>query len=365
MGDQWEVAGYCSTFNDEDRVGDIVLPGAFDKALAGGEQTLFLYCHKLDQMLGVPLVLKQDQKGLFGRFRISRTPLGESVHTLMDDGAPFGFSIGFFPDEFAYNDAGNRLLKQIDLVENTLAPAPLIANPQARVTAFKTLLGLDGLEQRAIWSQAYVNTLEDDCFAGVEDGGTKDGEGKTVPRDLRHLPHHAKGNGGDGPVDAVHLRNALARVEQMQDGGPDFRAKCRAHLIRHAKAEGIGDYGDGGSGKTVFSLADFDPAEMPFDTAWQDIVQIITKGVEHAKALHARRGATGREFGPRHTESLTMALTALEGASAEVKQLLATLAASAESPLASAKASSGDLTEVQRMKADLWRKLERHPDLVL
>lgn len=364
-GDSWTVEGYTSTYNNEDHVGDVVLPGAFDRVLAGSQKTLFLYCHKLDQMLGVPIQLKSDAHGLFGRFRISRTPLGETVHTLMTDEAPFGFSIGFFPDEYEYADSGTRLLKQIDLVENTLAPLPIIANPLAQVTAFKTLLGLPEVETKAVWSQAYVNDLEDDCFAGVEPGGKKDDEGKTVPRDLRHLPHHAKGNGGDGPVDLVHLRNALARVEQMEDGGPEFRAKCRAHLERHARAEGIGDRGDSGKtvdlGEQVLSPFDFDPAEVPFDRAWQEITRLLTDGVEHTKSLHARRSADGREFGPRHTEALRGVLTALESAQTDVKHLLA-LPAPAE--VVEAKAPAPATNELQELRARVRRKLAQHHSLM-
>jgi HK97 family phage prohead protease len=49
---------------------------------------------------------------------------------------------------------------------------------------------------------ATINDLPDSAFALIEDGGTKDPEGKTVPRSLRHFPVH----------DAAHVRNALARA---------------------------------------------------------------------------------------------------------------------------------------------------------
>ena len=358
-GDSWTVEGYTSTYNNEDHVGDVVLPGAFDRVLAGSQKTLFLYCHKLDQMLGVPIQLKSDAHGLFGRFRISRTPLGETVHTLMTDEAPFGFSIGFFPDEYEYADSGTRLLKQIDLVENTLAPLPIVANPLAQVTAFKTLLGLSEAEAKAVWDTAYVNDLPDSAFAGVEPGGKKDDEGKTVPRTLRHLPHHT----ADGSLDLPHLRNALARVEQMEDGGPEFKAKCRAHLERHARAEGIGDRGD--SGKTLVSLADFNPAEMPFDEAWQGITNLFTRGVAHTKSLYARRSEEGRKPSERQIQMLRTVLDALEGASTEVKSLLQ-LDAVLESPVVEATTTSAAPTEpsLQELRARVRRKLAQHHSLM-
>lgn len=62
----------------------------------------------------------------------------------------------------------------------------------------------------AVWTQKYVNSLKDSCFLFIEPGGTKDKEGKTVPRSLRHFPVYDDG----GKVDVPHLRNALARIPQ-------------------------------------------------------------------------------------------------------------------------------------------------------
>lgn len=55
---------------------------------------------------------------------------------------------------------------------------------------------------------ATINDLPDSAFAYIESGGTKDSDGKTVPRSLRHFPVH----------DAAHVRNALARAPQSPFG---------------------------------------------------------------------------------------------------------------------------------------------------
>jgi len=60
------------------------------------------------------------------------------------------------------------------------------------------------------WNTAFINTLPDSAFAYISPGGKKDGEGKTIPRTLRHLPYKNAG----GQVDLPHLRNALARLSQ-------------------------------------------------------------------------------------------------------------------------------------------------------
>jgi hypothetical protein len=68
----------------------------------------------------------------------------------------------------------------------------------------------ESAELRAVWSTAYVNDLPDSAFLHIEDGGTKDSEGKTTPRTLRHFPY----KDASGNVDLPHLRNALARIPQ-------------------------------------------------------------------------------------------------------------------------------------------------------
>lgn len=84
----------------------------------------------------------------------------------------------------------------------------------------------------AEWDTAYVNDLPDSAFAIVLPGGEKDDEGKTVPRDLRKLPHHDS----SGTVDLPHLRNALSREPQV-DMSPAQHAKAEAHLQDHADAD--------------------------------------------------------------------------------------------------------------------------------
>jgi uncharacterized protein len=135
-GDAWEVAGYVSTFGGApDHGGDVVLAGAFDATLASGRKTRFLYAHDHEQVLGVPLDLAPDKTGLFGRFKISRTRLGEEVHQLLKDGALDSFSIGYIPEEVEFDDTGARLLKQVELLESSIVALPM--NDRAVVTRVK------------------------------------------------------------------------------------------------------------------------------------------------------------------------------------------------------------------------------------
>lgn len=92
------------------------------------------------------------------------------------------------------------------------------------------------MESRAVWSTAYVNSLPDSSFLYIEPGGTKDSEGKTTPRSLRHFPYKDE----NGNVDLAHLRNALARIPQSnlpQNVKDSVMAKAR----RIASANGVGE----------------------------------------------------------------------------------------------------------------------------
>lgn len=71
---------------------------------------------------------------------------------------------------------------------------------------------------------AAMNDLPDSSFAFIEPGGTKDKDGKTSPRSLRHFPVH----------DAAHTRNALARADQSP-----FGDKAKPKIMEAAKKFGI------------------------------------------------------------------------------------------------------------------------------
>jgi hypothetical protein len=133
--DGWEVAGYASTW-DRDLGNDVVHPGAFKQTLEAGGRVRFLYAHDAAQVLGRPLELYEDERGLFGRFRISKTRLGQDVHTLLSDGSLDSFSIGFIAKDFDHDEQKNvRNLKAVELLEVSVVALPM--QPRATVTAVK------------------------------------------------------------------------------------------------------------------------------------------------------------------------------------------------------------------------------------
>ena len=134
-GNEWLVEGYASTY-DRDLGGDAVVPGAFQKSLSSGRSVRFLFSHNPGQVLGSVLDLKEDDRGLHGRFKISQTALGKDVHTLLKDEALDSFSIGYLPRESEVDKkSGVRRLTEVELLEVSVVAMPM--NPAAVVTAVK------------------------------------------------------------------------------------------------------------------------------------------------------------------------------------------------------------------------------------
>jgi len=85
--------------------------------------------------------------------------------------------------------------------------------------------------------RAYINQLPNAAFAVVEPCWR-------TRKDARHLPHHkpsVKNPNENSSIDLPHLRNALARMNQIKAVCPGvsteaIRARAKRHLIRHAKA---------------------------------------------------------------------------------------------------------------------------------
>jgi HK97 family phage prohead protease len=149
---EWEVAGYPSVWDVVDLGNDVVHKGAFAKTLGDGGRVRFLFGHDHRSVLGAPLDLKEDDQGLFGRFRISKTRLGEEVRTLLKDGALDSFSIGYRARDWRFDEKDVRHLSGIDLLEVSVVAVPML--PRALVTGVKGGPdGAAGLPFDALWQQ--------------------------------------------------------------------------------------------------------------------------------------------------------------------------------------------------------------------
>jgi HK97 family phage prohead protease len=146
----WEVSGYVAVFNNVDLTGDLIQKGAFEKSLRSGRKVKFLFNHDAGRPLGIAKTLKEDSRGLFGQFKISKTRLGEEVRELLKDGALDSFSFGYTVRDSEYK-GDVRLLREIDIFEASLVSIP--ANSDAVVTNFKDVAPVSLVEAHKIRSR--------------------------------------------------------------------------------------------------------------------------------------------------------------------------------------------------------------------
>ena len=141
--------GYASTY-DLDQGGDIIVKGAFAKSLAtNASRVKVLWQHKTDVPIGKPMVMREDDRGLYVEAKISDTTTGRDAMTLLRDGVIDSMSIGYIVGESDYKDDGVRIIKELDLFEFSLVSYPM--NEKAVITAVK---GLDVREIERVLREA-------------------------------------------------------------------------------------------------------------------------------------------------------------------------------------------------------------------
>jgi len=137
---------------------------------------------------------------------------------------------------------GLKLQRQLKEVKANTTGTPMDArgkkilappNPKKGSETEKKEMGERVLLER-IWDRAYINDLDDDCFAYIESGGEKDEQRKTTPRSLRHLPFKNR----QGNIDLPHLRNALARLPQTKFSD-EAKTEAKRKLCAAAKKVGL------------------------------------------------------------------------------------------------------------------------------
>jgi len=158
-GEDGEVVGYGSVFNNTDSYGDVIVKGAFDRSLAdhraAGTMPAMLWQHDPSEPVGVWTEMTEDQAGLRVKGKLAMdTVRGREAHSLMKMGALNGLSIGFMAKEATYDRGSDlRTLTEIDLWEVSLVTFP--ANRLARVTGVKATdfaecLSIRDVERRLI-----------------------------------------------------------------------------------------------------------------------------------------------------------------------------------------------------------------------
>lgn len=129
--------GYGAVFGNKDQDGDIISPGAFSASLTARKPAL-LWQHDKKQPIGVFEEVREDERGLYVRGRLSMEGKGREAYDLLKLGALNGLSIGFVTREAGRDSVkGARIITKADLMEVSLVTFP--ANDLARVSAVKAM----------------------------------------------------------------------------------------------------------------------------------------------------------------------------------------------------------------------------------
>lgn len=129
------IEGYAAVFGNIDSYRDIIQKGAFLNTISGknGKRIKLCYQHDFDKVIGKIVELKEDDKGLFFKAKVSNTALGKDVSILISDEALDEVSIGYRTKSYIYDEANEiRTITDLDLYEISLVSRA--ANEEATVT---------------------------------------------------------------------------------------------------------------------------------------------------------------------------------------------------------------------------------------
>lgn len=115
-----EFSGYAAVFGNVDSGRDVIEKGAFSKTIREDFDRIKILSQHNDCELpiGKPLELREDEKGLYIRGKISDTHKGRDIRTLLRDGVLNELSIGYDAIDFEYDgENGIRHLNEVKLWE--------------------------------------------------------------------------------------------------------------------------------------------------------------------------------------------------------------------------------------------------------
>jgi HK97 family phage prohead protease len=142
------IEGYASVTGNEDNNGDVVDSGAFAETLKSQKPSdipVFVG-HKHNELpVGMPLVIREDARGLYTRTKVFPTKAGDDLLAVaqasLDGGRGLGMSIGYAPTDTKWESKDGQQVRHITnlyLGEYSFTAMP--ANESARIMAIKSRL---------------------------------------------------------------------------------------------------------------------------------------------------------------------------------------------------------------------------------
>lgn len=129
--DEGTVTGLAWKFGTPDRIGDVILPGAFSKAVM---PIPMLFGHDLSDPVGTwdSATEKSDGLHLAGKMLISDVVRAKEVFALVKSGAARGLSIGFITKKAKSLPGGGREISDLELLEASIVTIPMHASARVR-----------------------------------------------------------------------------------------------------------------------------------------------------------------------------------------------------------------------------------------
>ena len=161
--------GYASVFDIVDNGLDVVNRGAFTKSLDRRKPKL-LWQHDMAQPIGVWDEIKEDERGLHVKGRISKdVQKGAEAMALLKMGAIDSMSIGYRTVQAVKEGNGSvRRLVELDLFEVSLVTIPMLdAATVTDVKSIKTVREFEKALRDAGFSQREAKAIAADGFKGL------------------------------------------------------------------------------------------------------------------------------------------------------------------------------------------------------
>lgn len=167
--DYLTISGYGSVFGNEDKGGDIVMPGAFKACIAEGRKPKMLWNHDPAQPIGAWDEMSEDERGLRMKGRISRKGKAGEIADLIEMGGIEGLSIGYLTQEYEMDaEKGVRKLTKLDLWETSVVTFPM--NEMAGIYAMKAEDITQRQIERAFKDMGYSNRVAKAMASGAWKG---------------------------------------------------------------------------------------------------------------------------------------------------------------------------------------------------
>ena len=156
------IEGYASVFGVVDSYDDVVVKGAFTNTLINdAKRVKFCWQHNLDDVIGKIIEMREDDRGLWFKAKISNTSKGKDVAILVEDDALDEVSFAYRTKKYLMDEETDiRKLLEVELIEISLVTRA--ANPEAVITGTEKKSEEEKLAEAVEIIFSKVENLSDD-----------------------------------------------------------------------------------------------------------------------------------------------------------------------------------------------------------